>query len=82
MYFYKTYLKPFFKKTYINYSLIASLYAFSITLVVIKAFLFSFCFKLKRLYILELLLFLRLLILLTLLVMLLILLVTIFILKF
>ena len=81
MYFYKIHLKSFFKKTYINYLLIAGFYTFSITLVVIKAFLFDFYFKLEKLYILKSLLFLKLLILLTLLIALLILLVIIFILK-
>ena len=42
MYSYKTYLRLFFKETYTSYLLIASLYAFSIILIVIKAFLLVF----------------------------------------
>ena len=78
---YKTHLGPSFKETYTNYSLIAGLYAFNTILIIIKAFLSSFCFKLGRPYILELLLSLRLPTLLTLLAALLMLLIAMFVLK-
>ena len=78
MYSCKIYLEPFFKKTYTNYLLIAGFYIFNTILVIVRVFLFSFYFKLERLYILKLLLFLRLLTLLTLLVVLLALLVIVF----